>query len=253
MPGENGKRLRVEVWTDLICPWCGIGERRFNEALERFDHKDRVDVVLRAFRLMPGEAPRATLAVLEGKYGLSRRESEEAIARLEGTAAGAGLVYSLAASLAGDTMDGHRLIKFAASGGLERRVYNRLFRAVMSEGENVYDPATLTRLAVECGLDGGEAAACLASRRYSEDVERDEAAMKRLGGRAVPFFLFNGRYDYAGALSSDIYLAALEKSWQEGAASGSGAAGGLACGPDGCVLPSGPSGLSGPSGSSGSS
>ena len=234
------QRLHVEMWTDIICPWCGIGERRFKQALNMFEHSDHVDISLRSFRLMPGEKPLPMETVLAGKYGLSPEEIKEAIEQLENTASSVGLSYNLAGTLAGDTIDGHRLIKLAEKSGKEWQVYNRLFIAAMSDHLSIFDHKVLLRIAVESGLDYEETRNVLTEGAFLSEVVSDEATMNKFGGHGVPFFILNRQFDYSGALSPDIFLGALKKAWgAKGSESGKSPAPDEAmCGPDGCVLPS---------------
>lgn len=232
-----GKHIRVDLWTDFICPWCGIGERRFAKALSAFAHREQVTLVRRSFRLMPGETPRPVETLLEDRYGFSPDEVAESLKNLEAVAAGEGLVYHLAGGTVGDTLDAHRLLRLARKYGLEERLHQSVFMAAMRDRRAVCDPEALTALAVDCGLDATEVAALLRGDEYREAVETEEALMRSYGGSSVPFFVFNASRHYAGALAPDIFLDALNSAWsaaQEEAAPPSEGAG---CGPEGCLLP----------------
>lgn len=230
--------IEIEMWTDLICPWCGIGERHLAKALSSFPHRDYVRLSLRAYRLMPGETPQPAEEVIRNKYELRHQEVIESMTKLERLAETVGLEYHLAGSWAGDTMDGHRLVKLAAESGKEMLMYHRLFDAAMNERLPIHDHTVLKKLALEIDLDSEAIDKVLNGERYRDAVEAEERAMKGYGGRGVPFFVINRRYDYSGALASEIFLNALHKAWQEGDSdTSSSVEAGVLCGPDGCVLP----------------
>ena len=242
LPGaetDPDQRILVEVWTDFICPWCGIGEIRFAQALERFEHRDRVDLVRHSFRLMPGDAPRPVEELMADKYELLPEEIGASLHNLEQTAAAVGLTYRLAGSIAGDTMDAHRLLHLAREAGLEGRFHARVFKAAMCEGVSIYDHKSLLELAASCGLNRESALAVISGNRFRDEVEAEESVMKGYGGHSVPFFVFNSSRHYTGALSPDIFLNALEKTRQAAEAEEAAAPPeGAVCGPDGCALPS---------------
>jgi Predicted dithiol-disulfide isomerase involved in polyketide biosynthesis len=135
-------------------------------------------------------------------------------------------------------MDGHRLIKLAGESGKDKDMYHRFFTAAMTEKLPIHDHSVLKKLALEIGLDSTAVDEVLEGDLYYDEVEEDERTMKSYGGRGVPFFVINKRYDYSGALAPEILLNALQKTWQETEDNGTMAAqGGLLCGPDGCILP----------------
>lgn len=244
--------LQVEIWTDLICPWCGVGERLFAQALESFPHKDKVRIIRRSYRLMPGKSPQPIETVLAEKYEMLPEEIDESLHKMEHTAARVDLAYHMHGCLAGDTLDAHRLLHYAREKGLEHALHERLFTAAMCERGNVFDHDALCAFAVACGLEETGVRAVLSGDACKEAVLAEEAAMKSRGGRSVPFFVFNGERTYAGAVDPAIYRNALEAAWDnvlngpddEADAEADHAEelpappAGAVCGPDGCVLPS---------------
>ncbi len=147
--------MRVEIWSDIACPWCYVGKRRFEAALERFSHRDEVEVVWRSFELDPGAPPERggdRAAHLASKYGMSVEQAREVERSMTATAAGEGLEFRLDIARAGNTFDGHRLIHLAAEHGCQDAMKERLLRAYFSEGELVSDRDTLVRLGAEVGL-----------------------------------------------------------------------------------------------------
>lgn len=240
------QKIVVEMWSDLICPWCRIGEKNFAQALEAFAHRDAVDIVLRSYRLMPGSETMPVERVMQEKYGLEPDEITQSFAKLEATAAGVGLHYHLAGSWAGDTVDGHRLVKLAQTVGKGQAMFERLFSAAMCEQLCIQEHAVLRALALEEGLAAGDIDRVLEGNEYRLEVEADEQTMKGYGGRGVPFFVINGRYDYSGALAPDIFLSGLMKAWQDAGtvkvADVTDVADvvdstAMVCGPEGCILP----------------
>ena len=239
----------VDMWSDLICPWCRIGEKHFEKALSMFEHRDSLRFSLRSYRLMPGSETMPIEQVMRDKYHLNQKEMSQGFTNIEKTAQEVGLHYTLAGSWAGDTMDAHRLIKFAKTVGKKQALFNRFYSAAMSEQRRIQDHAVLRELAVAEGLAEADIDRVLAGDEYRSEVEADEKAMKGYGGSGVPYFVINGKYSYSGAVSADIILNALTRAWHESNPGSSGdsaseplgesqekAEGGIACGPDGCKL-----------------
>lgn len=232
------QRLRIDVWSDIACPWCYVGKRRLEVALAGFPHRDAVEVVWRAFELDPS-APRELGATppyaarLARKYGTGVTEAQAMIDRMTATAAADGLDFHFERIRPGNTFDAHRLLHLARERGLQDALKERLFRAYLCEGEAIGDPAALARLAAEVGLAAEEATAALASERYAREVRADEDEARRLGIRGVPFFVFAGRHAVSGAHPSEALLRALTTAWAEVQGADEDVEG-AACGPDGC-------------------
>jgi len=204
--------VKVEIWSDVVCPWCYIGKRRFEEALAGFEGAGDVEVVWRSFELDP-DAPRTqsgtSIEHLARKYGLSpdqARASQEHVTRV---ASEEGLDYRLADLRRGNSFDAHRLLHLAREHGKQDALKERLLRAYFSEGQPIGEPAVLEQLAVEVGLDRTEVAETLASDRFGEDVRDDERSARLLGIRGVPFFVFDDRYGIEGAQPAESILQAL--------------------------------------------
>ncbi|MBN3792238.1 DsbA family oxidoreductase [Burkholderia sp. Ac-20353] len=230
--------LTVEIWSDLICPWCWIGKRRFDDALAAFAHADRVDVVLRAYRLMPGQPVEPVEAMLGSKYRLAPAQVEQMLRQVTDAAAGVGLRYDLPGTLVGDTLDGHRLVKLAETTGRAHALTERLYRAYFSEHGSLFDHGALADFAVEAGLERAAVEAVLRSDAYRDEVDADIERAAQIGGRGVPLFVFGGRYAVSGAQPADVFAQALEQAWQDGVVA-IGDEDAAACGPDGCALPPG--------------
>lgn len=228
--------LTVEIWSDLICPWCWIGKRRFDEALAAFAHADRVDVALRAYRLMPGQSVEPVEAMLAAKYRMSAAQVDQMLRQVTDAAASVGLRYDLPGTLVGDTLDAHRLVKLAEATGRAHALTERLYRAYFCEHGSLFDHTALADFAVEAGLERAAVEAALRGDAYRDEVEADGARAAQIGGRGVPLFVFGGRYAVSGAQPADVFAQALEQAWRDGVVESGGDAA-AACGPDGCALP----------------
>ncbi|KVF14961.1 disulfide bond formation protein DsbA [Burkholderia vietnamiensis] len=229
--------LTVEIWSDLICPWCWIGKRRFDDALAAFPHAQHVDVVLRAYRLMPGQPVEPVEAMLAGKYRMSAAQVDQMLREVTDAAASVGLRYDLPGTLVGDTLDAHRVVKLGQATGHAHALTERLYRAYFCEHGALFDHAALTDFAVEAGLERAAVEATLRSDAYRDEVEADVARAAQIGGRGVPLFVFGGRYAVSGAQPVDVFAQALERAWHDGASVAFHGDDAAACGPDGCELP----------------
>ena len=204
--------MRVDIWSDLVCPWCYIGKRRFETALAAFPDRERLQVVHRAFQLDPS-MPKGRLFrhrdVLMRKYGMSETQVAAAQARLEAIAAAEGLEYHLAESRTGNTLDAHRLVHHAGAAGIQDAVVERFFRAHFTEGRSLFDDESLASLAAEAGLP--DAKTVLATELHADAVRADHQQANALGANGVPLFLFDGRYSVSGAQSADVFAQALSR------------------------------------------
>lgn len=210
--------MQVEIWSDVVCPWCYIGKRRFETALARFPHRDAVEVVWRSFELDPGAAARPAGSVVDrlaAKYGMTEAQARATHARISGLAAAEGLTFRLDVAQPGNTFDAHRLLHLAAERGVQDAVKERLFRAYFSEGELIGDRDTLVGLVAEVGLDADEAERVLRDDAYVAEVRADEQEAAALGISGVPFFVLDRRYGVSGAQSPEVLLQALERAWAD--------------------------------------
>lgn len=230
------RELVVEIWSDLICPWCAIGLRRFEKALAEFPEKASVKLVHHAFRLAPGAKIEPVSVVIPRKYGLPPAQAATMFHRVEEAARGEGMDFHLEGTLHGDTKDGHRLVQFAATVGMQHEVLDRLYRAYFEQGFSLFDREKLLDLVVEAGLDRTHAAAVLDSGDFDEIVEVDQLKLQEFGVNGVPFFVVDERYGISGAQDPKVFAQALRQAWDEGAAAAV-VASGDACGPDGCEIP----------------
>lgn len=194
--------MHVEIWSDIACPWCYVGKRRFEAALASYEHRDEVSVRWRSFELDPAApAARAVDGAthLAEKYGLSRERALEMQDRMTATAARDGLDFRFDIARGANTFDAHRLLHLAEAHGPQDAMKERLMRAYLSEGELISDAATLQRLGVEVGLPVDEVQELLQTDRYADAVRADERTAAQLGINAVPFFVVDRAIGASGA------------------------------------------------------
>jgi predicted DsbA family dithiol-disulfide isomerase len=232
-------KLSVDVWSDIACPWCYVGKRRLERALAEFPHAADVNVVWHAFELDPGAPKERDSSVshaerIAKKYGMTVEQAARSTERLTETARGEGLAFDFEHIRSGNTFDAHRLVHLGHERGVQGAVKERFLRAYLEEGALMSDPATLTRLAVEAGLDENEVTDVLASDLYSKAVRADEARAQELGISGVPCFVLDGRFAVTGAQSPEVMLSALEHAWSEREEDSAELSEGAVCGPDGC-------------------
>ena len=210
--------MKVEIWSDVVCPWCYVGKRRFEQALRGFAHRAEVEVVWRSFELDPA-APASRdgsyAERLAEKYGTSLPEAQQMIDSMTAAAAAEGLDFHFELARPGNTFDAHRLLHLAAERGVQDAVKERLVRATFTEGEPISDHQTLVRLVVEAGLDADQAAAVLAGDAFAPDVRADEREARDLGINGVPCFVIDRRYAVSGAQPAELLQRALEQAWED--------------------------------------
>jgi predicted DsbA family dithiol-disulfide isomerase len=234
--------MDVEIWSDIACPWCYVGKKRFEKALAGFAHRDDVTVTWRSFELDPGAPAERDVSheeLIASKYGRSVEEVRQMDAQLTAVAAADGIDMRLSESRSGNTFDGHRLVHLAERHDLQDAMKERLFRAYFSEGRLMSDHDTLIALAAEVGVPEAEAREVLLTERYAEDVREDELIAQSAGISAVPCFVIDRKFGASGAQAPEELLRFLEHGWSQRepapiAMMGDGVAEGDACGPDGC-------------------
>lgn len=236
--------MRVEIWSDIACPWCYVGKARFEKALEAFPHRAQVEVVHRSFELDPGRAKgdiQAVITMLTKKYGMSAAQAQAGEDNLGAQAAAEGLDYRTEGRDHGNTFDMHRLLHLAKEQGRQDALIQAFYRANFAEERSVFAEGEerLVELATAAGLDADEARKVLADPdAYAEDVRADEREAAELGATGVPFFVLDRKYGVSGAQPAEVFEQALTQAWGErspltlidqGDAD--------ACGPDGCAVP----------------
>ncbi|AYA37538.1 DsbA family oxidoreductase [Hymenobacter oligotrophus] len=232
--------MKVEIWSDIVCPFCYIGKRRFEAALQQFAHAREVEVVWHSFELDPNTqtAPGEQLyGRLAAKYGRSEAWARQMCADMTQNAAEVGLAFNFDIAVPANTFRAHRLVHLAAQHGRQDAAKERLFKAYLEEGLNIDDVATLQTLGAELGLEAEEVSRTLASDAFAQEVRYDEYQAQQIGVRGVPFFVFNDKYAVSGAQPTELFREVLEKVHEEFKPAAPKAvvplADGPACGPDG--------------------
>jgi predicted DsbA family dithiol-disulfide isomerase len=228
--------VNVEIWSDIACPWCYVGKRRFEAALAAFEHRDDVTVTWRSFELDP-TAPRERqvdgATHLAEKYGTSREQALEMHQRMTDVAAEEGLEFRFDRIRGGNTFDAHRLVHLAAAHGRQDAMKERLMRGYLTDGEPIGDPEALARAAIDAGLPEDEVRELLAGDRFAAEVREDERTAARFGINAVPFYVVDRALGASGAQSAEVFGELLRRGW-EARPPIAVAADGETCGVDGC-------------------
>ncbi|MEU0490083.1 DsbA family oxidoreductase [Nocardiopsis sp. NPDC006139] len=209
--------MQVEIWSDIVCPWCYIGKRRFERALESFAHADEVEVTWRSFQLDPGFAKGESIPVydaLSKKMGAPREQVRAMTEQVTRVAAEEGLEYDFASGVMVNTFDAHRLVHLAQGRGLGDAAHEAFMNAQLVRAEDLSDPETLVKIAVEIGLEEDEAREVLAGDAYTAEVNADIDAARRLGATGVPFFVIDRAFGVSGAQPVEVFASALEKAHQ---------------------------------------
>jgi predicted DsbA family dithiol-disulfide isomerase len=211
--------MQVDIWSDVVCPWCYLGKRRFEHALAAFEHRGDVRVLHRSFQLDPARPRGETSSrrsMLMAKYRLSEDEVEAMDDKMIELAAAEGLEYNLTdAGLTGNTLDAHQLIHLARAHEREDAMLERFYRAYFTEERSLFDHDSLVALAVEAGLSAEDARATLASNGYADAVASDIDEAGFYGATGVPFFVIGGRYGVSGAQATDLFSKVLARTWDE--------------------------------------
>jgi len=204
--------MLIEVWSDVVCPWCFIGKRRLDSALEQAGVKD-AEIVYRAFQLDPSATTDGvrTIDVISRKYGVSLEEAEKMMGNVTSAAAGEGLNFRLLEGVSGNTGDAHRLILWAAEQGRGQELIEALFHHYFELAEPVFTTDDLLPIAEEVGLDRAAAAELLASDAYADQVVADQEQAAAYGANGVPFFVFDRKVGFSGAQPLEVFLGALEQ------------------------------------------
>ncbi|THV41771.1 DsbA family oxidoreductase [Glycomyces buryatensis] len=235
--------MRVDIWSDIACPWCYVGKARFDKAVSQFANGDQVEVRHRSFELDPGRAPNdiaPVVPMIAEKYGISVAQAQANEYKLGDLASAEGLEYQTEGRDHGSTFDLHRILHFAAEKGLEAEVWEAFYRANFAEEASLYDCGRIVEVAVAAGLDKDEVTAVLEDpAAYREAVKADEAEAAALGANGVPFFVIDGKYGVSGAQPTEVFGEILDKAWGErkpAIITVAGTDDAEACGPDGCAI-----------------
>ncbi len=209
--------MRVDIWSDIVCPWCYIGKREFELGLADFEHREGIEVVHHAFELDPSFPPGPGTPVLEllaAKYGMTEGEAQDAERRVAARAQAVGLSMN-PGRVMGNTFDAHRLVALGRDQGHQPEVLQRLYEAYFGQGRGISDPAVLAGAGVAAGLDPAEVERVLGGDGYAGAVRADERQAQAYGISGVPFFVLDERYGVSGAQPAATFTAVLGKAWSD--------------------------------------
>ena len=210
--------MKIEIWSDFVCPFCYIGKRRLELALDEFEHRDHVKIEFKSYELDPNAEANPHQNIheyLASRKGMPLENAKQLNENLRKQAKAVGLTYNFDTMQHTNTFDAHRVAKYAETKKLGKELTERLLQAYFTDSELISDHETLKRLAIEIGLDGKEVEKLLDTKRFSNRVREDEELARQIGVQGVPFFVFNEKYAVSGAQSQDVFAQVLEKIWEE--------------------------------------
>ncbi|MFZ4796928.1 MAG: DsbA family oxidoreductase [Bacteroidia bacterium] len=210
--------MKIEIWSDVMCPFCYIGKRKFETALAQFEHKNEVIVEWKSFQLDPNtvtNASKNTLEHLVESKGWTMDYTKQTIAHVTETAKEVGLNFHFEKTIVANSFHAHRLLHLAKTHNLQNQCKELLLAAYFTEGKNIDDQDVLKNIGLQIGLDANEVSNLLASNLFADDVTNDIYHAQQVGVRGVPFFVLDNKYAISGAQSSETFLAALTQTWNE--------------------------------------
>ena len=210
--------MKIEIWSDVVCPFCYIGKRKLEKALDKFPLKDQVEIEWKSFQLNPEEKTNPSINTLEHlaqSKGWSMDQTREITSNVVEMAKEQGLEFDFEKAKVANTKNAHRLIHFAKKQGKGGEMKERLLKAYFSDGENVDDPNTLIKLGAEIGLNESEIKSMLASNQFDDAVDQDIYESRLIGVRGVPFFVLDRKFGISGAQPDEVFEETLEKAWSE--------------------------------------
>lgn len=210
--------MQVKIWSDVRCPFCYIGKKKFEAALEKFPQKEQVEIVWKSFQLDPSLKTDASLSTLDyfvKTKGVSEEQARQMFNGATQMAHEAGIEFNLEESVPANSFMAHRIIQLAKSKGLGNQIEEALFKAHFKEAKNIDDIKILVQVATSIGMNAEEVEKTLKSDAFAYEVKQDEMEARNIGVKGVPFFVFADKYAVSGAQSSEVFLQNLEKSWEE--------------------------------------
>ena len=209
--------MKIEIWSDVMCPFCYIGKRKLEEALEKFPHKEEVEISWKSYLLNPNleyVKGQDIYDYLAENKGISRERAQQMNEQVANMAREEGLNYDFDNVVVANTFDAHRLIHLAAEKGLQNEIKERLFQAYFIEGRNVADHETMVELGTDVGMNAADINMMLASNDFVKAVKADQEEVRQYKAGGVPFFVLNRRYGVSGAQPTEVFLEALQNAWE---------------------------------------
>ena len=210
--------MEINIWSDVRCPFCYIGKRKFEMALEKFPHKDKVNVIWKSFELDPNLTTNTKVSATEhlsSAKGISKSQAEGMQEQVANIAKEVGLGFNSEKTIVANSFNAHRLIQLAKTKGLGNEVEEALFKAYFINGKNIDDKETLTETGVSIGLPETEVKEIFTSDAFAKEVKQDEMQAQSIGINGVPFFVLNNKYAVSGAQSPETFLEVMEQTWKE--------------------------------------
>ncbi|MFT4468594.1 DsbA family oxidoreductase [Arthrobacter sulfonylureivorans] len=233
--------MKIEIWSDIACPWCFIGKRRFETALAGFEHKDQIDVEWRSYQLdptLPEHYDGTETEYLSRIKGIPQEQVKQMFGHVTAQAAGEGLNYDFDKVVVANSFTAHRFLHLAKEHGLMDQAKDALLSGHFEQGKDIGDPEYLVSTGVALGLDETEIRETLAGDRFAAEVRADIAEARALGVNGVPFFVLDRKYGISGAQPAEAFAQAIRQAWNERSPltvlPQSTSADGAVCGPDGC-------------------
>jgi protein disulfide-isomerase len=213
-------KMRVEIWSDIMCPFCYIGKRHFEQALQQFPNNNKIEIVWKSFQLDPSipqhlPAKTSVYQYLAERKGMSYEQSVQMHERVVEMAKAAGLEYNFDKAIVANSFNAHRLIQLAKTEGLGDQAEERLFLAYFTEGKDFGDPTVLTELGQNIGLSPEQVSEALSNDEFAQKVKHDISEAEEIGVNGVPFFVFDRKYAVSGAQPSSAFLQVIERSFEE--------------------------------------
>jgi len=236
---DRGDAMRIDIWSDVVCPWCAIGKAHLAEALGSFDHADEVVIRWHSFELDPSAPAVRTgnyAGMIARKYGMDTEQAQAMVDQMTARGEAVGVDFRFDRVQPGNTFDAHRVIHLGSLRGIQTEVKSRMLKGYLADGEAIGLPEVVHRLGVEAGLDPDEVTAVLETDAFADDVRADELLASQLQITGVPFFVFDGRLAVAGAQPPEVLLEVLQRAWSEREPELEVIAEGEICGPEGCEI-----------------
>lgn len=210
--------MKIEIWSDFVCPFCYLGKRRLEMALDQFPHQEHVKIEFKSYELDPHAEKDYNMnyfSLLANKYEMTIEKARMMTEEVQKQAQDIGLAFNFELMQPTNTFDAHRLVKYAMKQGKDNDMVERILKAYFIQSENIGNHVTLENLAYDIGLDRDEVESVLVTNAYARAVRDDEDEARQLGVQGVPFFVFNEMYAVSGAQPPEVFLEVLEKIWAD--------------------------------------